>query len=143
MFLLFPHLSQRFPSTPTKSLCILRFLLVNAELLSLCATPTRVAGYPKPKLSEAEIDSSLSLPPPATSGGKHEGGLRGDAESQMKPSLAGGGEADVGLDRSGLKSSGRLRTGLLARLDVESFTVCFKQITAVCQGSCHGNIFFI
>jgi hypothetical protein len=133
LFLLFPHLPQRFPLTLTKSPCISRFLLVNAEPLPPCPTPTRTAGYPKPKLSELELEASLSLPPPATSGGKHEGRLKGDAESQAKPSLAGGGEADGGLDRSGLKSSGRLRTGMLARSDVESFTVCFKQITAVCR----------
>lgn len=67
------------------------------------------------------------MPPPATAGNQ-EGRKKGDAELQAKPALA----EEGGMDRSGLKSSGRLRTGMLARSDVEAFSVCINQITTVC-----------
>ena len=112
--------------------CILRFLPVSPQTPPHLPTPTRVTGYPKPKLSELEVEASLSMPPPATAGGNQEGRPKGDAESQAKPAVAEGGDAVGGLDRNALKSSGRLRTGMLARSDVEGFSVCINQITTVC-----------
>jgi hypothetical protein len=90
-----------------------------------------LAGYPKPKLSEMELDASLQMPPPATAGGKLEARVgREENESPSKPLAAGGG-GDDGFDRSGLKTSGRLRTGILARTEVENVTLCIKQISGV------------
>ena len=94
---------------------------------------TPLAGYPKPKLSESELEASLQLPPSATAGGKTEARVGGEEnESPPKPlPVEGGGGGDEGFDRSGLKTSGRLRTGMLARAEVENVTVCIKQISGV------------
>jgi hypothetical protein len=95
---------------------------------------TPLAGYPKPKLSESELEASLQLPPSATAGGKPEARVGGEEdESLPKPlTVEGGGGGNQGFDRSGLKTSGRLRTGMLARAEVENVTLCIKQISGVC-----------
>jgi hypothetical protein len=100
---------------------------------------TPFAGYPKPKLSESELEASLQLPPSGTAGGKPEARVGGENdESHPKPlpvegGGGGGGGGDKGFDRSGLKTSGRLRTGMLARAEVENVTLCIKQISSVCH----------
>ena len=98
---------------------------------------TPLAGYPKPKLSESELEASLQQPPSATVGGKPEARVGGEEnESPPKPlpvegGGGGGGGGEEGFDRSGLKTSGRLRTGMLARAEVENVAVCIKQISGV------------
>jgi hypothetical protein len=144
---------QRFPSILMKFLFISRFRKVhtvtsargtafrNASESSLDSTIERshntplLAGYPKPKLSEAELEASLAHSSHPADGSKPEGSsvLGGNQELQAKPSVEEGAALNGDVDRSSIRSSGRLRTGILARTDVISFTVSIKQIAAVRQ----------
>jgi hypothetical protein len=80
------------------------------------------------------------MPPSGTAGGKPEARVGGENDVLPPRSVpveggggGGGGGGDEGFDRSGLKTSGRLRTGMLARAEVENVTLCIKQISGVCH----------